>query len=362
MLAPVPPQPILPEWVKAPNGILNALTTMMGNPALCSRRWVWRAIRSHGDGRHGRRPGGDAGVVRIHGTQKGLAVTCDVTPRHVRRRSRRWAPGARRRSRPGATSPPSAPIPIAITDNMNLRQSGAAGDHGQFAASIKRMGEARRALDYPVVSGNVSLYNETNGVGIPPTPAIGAVGLIPDAIAHGRHQSEARGRAWSPSASRRGWPRPIAYQQIICEKPRRRAPPVDLADETARPAASSARSFARRASRPCTTFSDGGSARGGGRDGDGVGRAGQRHRRRAVPLRGRAAGACDLVRRGPGRYVVAVDPSGAEEVVERRGCSRCRRASSAARPAPASRFAARPRCRSPSLRRCMRSGCRSIEG
>ena len=124
------------------------------------------------------RPGGDAGVVRVHGTQKGIAVACDVTPRYVLADPEMGTKQAvvetwRNLTAVGAD-------PLAITDNMNFANPERPEIMGQFVASVRGMAEACKALDYPVVSGNVSLYNETNGVGIPPTPAIGGVGLVPD--------------------------------------------------------------------------------------------------------------------------------------------------------------------------------------
>ena len=124
------------------------------------------------------RPGGDAAVVRIHGTKKGLAATCDVTPRYVAADPVMGTKQAvvetyRNLIAVGAD-------PLAITDNMNFANPERPEIMGQFVGACQGMAEACRVLDYPVVSGNVSLYNETNGVGIPPTPAIGGVGLIPD--------------------------------------------------------------------------------------------------------------------------------------------------------------------------------------
>ncbi len=175
---PVPPAPVLPEWVAAPNSLMSALRTMMGSPALASRRWIYQQYDHMVMGDTVGRPGGDAGIVRVHNTQKGIAATCDVTPRYVAADPEMGTKQAvvetwRNLCAVGAD-------PIAITDNMNFANPERPEIMGQFVASVKGMGEACRVLDYPVVSGNVSLYNETNGIGIPPTPAIGGVGLVPD--------------------------------------------------------------------------------------------------------------------------------------------------------------------------------------
>lgn len=169
---------ILPEWVPAPNSLLSTLKDMMGGPHLSSRRWIWEQYDHMVMGDTIGRPGGDAGVVRVHGTKKGIAVSCDVTPRYCLADPEMGTKQAvvetwRNLTCVGAD-------PLAITDNMNFASPERPEIMGQFVASVRGMGEACRALSYPVVSGNVSLYNETNGIGIPPTPAIGGVGLIPD--------------------------------------------------------------------------------------------------------------------------------------------------------------------------------------
>ena len=122
------------------------------------------------------RPGGDSAVVRVHGTDRGLAITADCTPRYcvadpVEGGRQAVAEAWRNLTASGAT-------PLAITDNMNFGNPERPEIMGQFVGCIEGMSEACKALDFPVVSGNVSLYNETNGTGILPTPAVGGVGLI----------------------------------------------------------------------------------------------------------------------------------------------------------------------------------------
>jgi phosphoribosylformylglycinamidine synthase len=313
-IEPTPPQPILPEWVKAPNGILNALTTMMGNPALCSRRWVYEQYDHMVMGDTVGRPGGDAGVVRIHGTQKGLAVTCDVTPRYVTADPEMGTKQAvvetwRNLTAVGAD-------PIAITDNMNFANPERPEIMGQFAASIRGMGEACRVLDYPVVSGNVSLYNETNGVGIPPTPAIGAVGLVPDVSLIADISLKREGELLVAIGLERGWLGQSLYQQIICEKLEGAPPPVDLADEIK--AGRLIRSLIREKKVSAVhDISDGGllvavaeMAMASGAKGSGVGVE-------LFPYEGKLPAHAIWFGEDQGRYVVAVEPSVAEEVLER---------------------------------------------
>ena len=124
------------------------------------------------------RPGGDAAVVRVHGTKKALGITTDVTPRYCKADPFEGAKQAvaeayRNLSAVGAT-------PLAITDNLNFGNPQKPEIMGEIVAGIDGIGEAARALDFPVISGNCSLYNETNGEAILPTPAIGGVGLMKD--------------------------------------------------------------------------------------------------------------------------------------------------------------------------------------
>jgi phosphoribosylformylglycinamidine synthase len=174
----IPPKIILPEWVPAPNSVLGALKTMMGGPHLASRRWIWEQYDHMVMGDTVQRPGGDAAVVRVHGTSKGIAATCDVTPRYVLADPVMGTKQAvvetwRNLIAVGAD-------PLAITDNMNFGNPERPEVMGQFVGAVQGMKEACEALKYPVVSGNVSLYNETAGRAIPPTPIVGCVGLVAD--------------------------------------------------------------------------------------------------------------------------------------------------------------------------------------
>ncbi|MGD9783708.1 MAG: phosphoribosylformylglycinamidine synthase subunit PurL [Hyphomicrobiaceae bacterium] len=226
---PVPPKPMLPEWVPAPNSLLGALKEMMGSPQLASRRWIWQQYDHMVMGDTVIRPGGDAGVVRVHGTSKGIAACCDVTPRYVAADPVMGAMQAvtecwRNLCAVGAD-------PIAITDNMNFANPERPEIMGQFVGAVKGIGEACRALDFPVVSGNVSLYNETNGVGIPPTPAIGAVGLVPDVARIADIALKRDGDLLIVIGREQGWLGQSLYQLRYAEKLEGAPPNVDLADE-----------------------------------------------------------------------------------------------------------------------------------
>jgi phosphoribosylformylglycinamidine synthase len=122
--------------------------------------------------------GADAGIVRVHGSRKALALTSDCTPRYVAAGAFEGGKQAVAEAWRNLTA--VGADPIAVTDNLNFGNPERPEIMGQIARAIDGMAEACRALDFPVVSGNVSLYNETGGVAIPPTPTIGGVGLIPD--------------------------------------------------------------------------------------------------------------------------------------------------------------------------------------
>jgi phosphoribosylformylglycinamidine synthase II len=158
----------------------DALLKLIASPDLCSRRWIFDQYDSTVGGQTVKRPAqADAAIVRLEGTKRALALTTDCTPRYCVADPEAGGAQAvveawRNISATGAT-------PLAITDNMNFGNPEKPEIMGQFAAAIKGMAAACTALDFPVVSGNVSLYNETEGKGILPTPAIGAVGVIEDA-------------------------------------------------------------------------------------------------------------------------------------------------------------------------------------
>ncbi|WP_417461011.1 phosphoribosylformylglycinamidine synthase subunit PurL [Kordiimonas sp.] len=165
--------------VAAPADLGKAVLDLVGGPNLCSRRWIWEQYDHMVMGDTIQRPGGDAAVVRVHGTQKALAISTDVTPRYcyadpVEGGRQAVAETWRNITAVGA-------LPLAITNCLNFGNPERKDIMGQFVGCLEGMGEACLALDYPIVSGNVSLYNETNGSGILPTPAIGGVGVMQDA-------------------------------------------------------------------------------------------------------------------------------------------------------------------------------------
>jgi phosphoribosylformylglycinamidine synthase II len=166
--------------VPAPSDYGQAIVTLMSCPDMASKRWLWEQYDRHvmADTLADSGTAADAGVVRVHGSKKALAVTSDCTPRYVQ--ADPYEGGKQAVAEAWRNLTAVGADPIAITDNLNFGSPERPEIMGQIVRAIDGMAEACRALDFPVVSGNVSLYNETNGAAIPPTPTVGAVGLIPD--------------------------------------------------------------------------------------------------------------------------------------------------------------------------------------
>jgi phosphoribosylformylglycinamidine synthase II len=157
---------------------IKALRALIGSPSYAHKGWVWEQYDTQVGADTIRRPGMGAGVVRVHGTNRALAFTSDVTPRYVKANpfeggKQAVAEAYRNLCAVGA-------LPLATTDNLNFGNPEKPEIMGQLVGAIKGIGAACAALDFPIVSGNVSLYNETDGKGILPTPTIGGVGLIDD--------------------------------------------------------------------------------------------------------------------------------------------------------------------------------------
>ena len=155
-----------------------ALKALLASPNLSSKRWIttqydWSVRTNTVAG-----PGGDAAVIRVPGTAKGLAMTCDVNPRYVAADPQTGA--AHAVSEAALNLACVGAKPLAVTDCLNFGNPERPEILGQFAAAIRGISEACRVFETPVVSGNVSLYNETDGVSILPTPTIGMVGLLDD--------------------------------------------------------------------------------------------------------------------------------------------------------------------------------------
>ena len=159
--------------------VADALLKLLGGPDLSSRRWVWEQYDTMIQGNSLQRPGGDAGVVRVEGhPTKALAFSSDVTPRYCE--ADPYEGGKQAVAECWRNLTATGALPLAATDNLNFGNPERPEIMGQFAKAVTGIGDACRALGFPIVSGNVSLYNETNGQAILPTPTIGGVGLIND--------------------------------------------------------------------------------------------------------------------------------------------------------------------------------------
>jgi phosphoribosylformylglycinamidine synthase len=224
-----PPAVIPPSEVAAPVDIGHALQTMLSSHRLCSRRWIWEQYDHMVMADTIQRPGGDAAVVRIHGTGKGLAISCDVTPRYCAANpfeggKQAVAETARNITSVGAT-------PLAITNCLNFGNPERPEIMGQFVEALRGMSEACLALNTPVVSGNVSLYNETSGEGIPPTPAIGGVGILPDIGNMADIALKKSGDVLVLLGEENGHLGCSLYMDIMLERQEGAPPPVDLKAE-----------------------------------------------------------------------------------------------------------------------------------
>lgn len=247
-----PPAP--PLGNVPPIGAIDALTALINSPNHAHKAWVWQQYDAQVGADTIVTPGLPAGVVRVHGTTKALAFTSDVTPRYVMANpfeggKQAVAEAYRNLTAMGAT-------PLASTDNLNFGNPEKPLIMGQMVGAIKGIGEAVKALDMPIVSGNVSLYNETDGKGILPTPTIGAVGLLAhiDDLIHGHAHT-------GDLAVLVGFTRGHLGQSALLAEAfgieAGDAPPVDLADEKRHG------DFIRAHAKPiraCTDLGDGGLA------------------------------------------------------------------------------------------------------
>ena len=157
-------------------GAIAGLRALIGSPSYAHKAWVWEQYDCQVGADTVVRPGMAAGVVRVHGTGKALAFTSDVTPRYVKANPFEGGKQAVAEAYRNLTA--VGALPLATTDNLNFGNPEKPEIMGQFVGAIKGIGAAVAALDMPIVSGNVSLYNETDGSAILPTPTIGAVGLL----------------------------------------------------------------------------------------------------------------------------------------------------------------------------------------
>jgi phosphoribosylformylglycinamidine synthase len=209
--------------------VTASLLHLLSTPDLCSRRWIWEQYDNTVMNDTVQRPGGDAAVVRVHGSSKGLAITTDVTPRYCRAdpcmgAKQAVAEAFRNLCAVGAK-------PLAVTDNLNFGNPEKPEIMGEIVSAVDGIGEACRTLDFPVISGNCSLYNETNGEAILPTPAIGGVGLLQDIRHMATIAFKRGGDAIILIGGTKGHLGQSLYLREIEGREEGAAPPVDLAAE-----------------------------------------------------------------------------------------------------------------------------------
>ncbi|WP_375464410.1 phosphoribosylformylglycinamidine synthase subunit PurL [uncultured Methylobacterium sp.] len=215
--------------VPAPASLTDALKRLVGSAELCSKRWVYEQYDHFIGGNTVQKPGGDAAIVRVEDGPKGLALTADVTPRYCEADPVEGGRQAVAEAWRNITAVGGRPL--AITDNLNFGNPEKPEVMGQLVGCLQGIGEACRALDFPVVSGNVSLYNETNGVGILPTPTIGGVGVLDDVARHATIALKREGDVLVLVGAAEGWLGQSIYLAVIEGREAGAPPPVDLAIE-----------------------------------------------------------------------------------------------------------------------------------
>ena len=217
--------------VAQPSHMGEVLQRLMASPNMASKAWIWSQYDRHvmADTAASSEDPSDAAVVRVHDTDKALAITTDCTPRYCF--ADPYEGGKQAVAEAWRNLTATGADPIAITDCLNFGNPEREEIMGQFVGCIEGMAEACRVLDFPVVSGNVSLYNETNGVAIPPTPAVGAVGLIPDIAQRADFGGLNDGDILLMVGDAHGVLGASLYLRVIEEREDGGSPPVDLEKE-----------------------------------------------------------------------------------------------------------------------------------
>src|ERR1700716_3482083 len=229
-LAHTPKLPVIKAAdVVPPMSNADALEKLLATPDLCSRRWVWEQYDHLIQGNTVQRPGGDAAVVRVLDGPKALALTADVTPRYCE--ADPFEGGKQAVAEAWRNLTAVGARPLAVTDNLNFGNPEKPEIMGQIVGAIRGIAAACTALDFPVVSGNVSLYNETNGRAILPTPTIGGVGVLADFQKSATIGFKAAGEAILLVGETAGWLGQSLYLRDICGREEGAPPPVDLATE-----------------------------------------------------------------------------------------------------------------------------------
>ncbi|WP_018391432.1 phosphoribosylformylglycinamidine synthase subunit PurL [Ancylobacter sp. FA202] len=206
--------------------IPGALERLIGSPDFASKRWIWEQYDHLILNNTVQRPGGDAAVVRVEDGPKGLAMTCDVTPRYCE--ADPFEGGKQAVAEAWRNLTAVGARPLALTDNLNFGNPEKPEIMGQLVGCLRGIGAAALELDFPVVSGNVSLYNETNGRGILPTPTIGGVGVLDDIEKMATLDFKANGETILVLGATTGWLGQSAFLSEILDREDGAPPPVDL--------------------------------------------------------------------------------------------------------------------------------------
>ena len=215
--------------VKPPMRLADALETLIATPDLCSKRWVWEQYDHVILGNTVQRPGGDAAVVRVNDGPKALALTTDVTPRYCE--ADPFEGGKQAVAEAWRNITAVGGRPLALTDNLNFGNPEKPEIMGQFVGCVRGIAAACTELKFPVVSGNVSLYNETQGQAILPTPAIGGVGVLEDFTRSMTLAFKAAGETILLIGETQGWLGQSLYLRDVCGLEKGAPPPVDLIEE-----------------------------------------------------------------------------------------------------------------------------------
>jgi phosphoribosylformylglycinamidine synthase len=219
------------DAVPAPADWSKTVLDLLSTPDMASKRWLWEQYDRHvmADTLADSATAADAGMVRVHGTRKALAMTSDCTPRYVQ--ADPYEGGKQAVAEAWRNLISVGAEPIAITDNLNFGNPERPEIMGQIVRAIDGMAEACAVLTFPVVSGNVSLYNETNGVAIPPTPTVGAVGLLQDYDRRAGYGGLKAGQVLVLVGASTGELGSSIYLRDILGREEGAPPPVDLAVE-----------------------------------------------------------------------------------------------------------------------------------
>jgi len=215
--------------------VKDALIKLMSSVDLASRRWIYEQYDSDVMADTLAASGGDAALVRVHGTNKALAISTDCTPRYVE--ADPFEGGAQAVAEAWRNICATGAKPLAITNNLNFGNPEKQDIMAQIVGAINGMGKACKVLDTPVVSGNVSLYNETDSMAIQPCPVIGMVGLIDEwetAVGIGfTSVGEAIFVIGQPADCADGWLGNSVFAKIVAGREGGAPPPVDLDAEKA---------------------------------------------------------------------------------------------------------------------------------